>query len=87
MRGNISAKFHVKNGVKNGKFHANFTLLGSSADAINSRKPVRNYTWNEYYTKERQSHDSNRNATNAGSARTKFCVSGGRYDRQGTLVI
>ena len=28
----ISPKFHVKNGVKNRKFHANFTLLGRSAD-------------------------------------------------------
>ena len=27
----ISPKFHVKNGVKNGKFHANFTLPGRSA--------------------------------------------------------
>ena len=27
-----------------------------------------------YYTNERQSRDSNRNATNAGSTRTKFCV-------------
>ena len=42
---------------------------------------------NEYYTNERQSHDSNRNATNAGSTRTKFCVFRGRYDRQRTLVI
>ena len=25
-------KFHVKNGVKNGKFHANFTLPGRSAE-------------------------------------------------------
>ena len=32
MRRKISPKFHVKNGVKNGKFHANFTLLGRSAE-------------------------------------------------------
>ena len=32
MRRKISPKFHVKNGVKNGKFHAHFTLLGRSAD-------------------------------------------------------
>ena len=32
MRRKISPKFHVKNGVKNGKCHANFTLLGRSAD-------------------------------------------------------
>ena len=30
----ISPKFHVKNGVKNGKFHANFTLPGCSADKL-----------------------------------------------------
>ena len=34
----------------------------------------RNSTWNEYYTNERQSRDSNRCATNAGSMRTNFCV-------------
>ena len=28
----ISPKFHAKNGAKKGKFHANFTLLGSGAD-------------------------------------------------------
>ena len=54
---------------------------------INSRKPFRSSTWNEYYTKERQSRDSNRSATNAGSTRTKFCVFRGRYDCQRTLVI
>ena len=32
MRRKISPKFHVKNGVKNGKFHANFTLPGCSAE-------------------------------------------------------
>ena len=32
MRQRISPKFHVKNGVENGKFHANFTLLGRSAE-------------------------------------------------------
>ena len=32
MRRKISPKFHVKSGVKNGKFHANFTLLGRSAE-------------------------------------------------------
>ena len=44
------------------------------ANAVNSRKPFRMSTWNEYYTNERQSRDSNRSATNAGSTRTKFCV-------------
>ena len=34
MRRKISPKFHVKNGVKNGTFHANFTLLERSADFI-----------------------------------------------------
>ena len=34
MRRKISPKFHVKNGVKNGKFHVNFTLLGRSAEAF-----------------------------------------------------
>ena len=32
VRRKISPKFHVKNGVKIGKFHASFTLLGRSAD-------------------------------------------------------
>ena len=32
VRGIISPKFHVENGVKNGKFHASFTLLGRSAE-------------------------------------------------------
>ena len=32
MRRKFSPKFHVKNGVKNRKFHANFTLPGRSAD-------------------------------------------------------
>ena len=32
VRRKISPKFHVKNGAKNGKFHANFTLLVRSAD-------------------------------------------------------
>ena len=27
-------KFHFKNGVKNRKFHANFTLLGRSAEVM-----------------------------------------------------
>ena len=34
VRWKISPKFHVKNGVKNGKFHANFTLLGRSAETV-----------------------------------------------------
>ena len=38
MRVKISPKFHVKNGVKNGKFHATFTLLGRSADAVDGRE-------------------------------------------------
>ena len=37
MRRKISQKFHVKNGAKTGKFHANFTLLGRSAEVL---------TWN-----------------------------------------
>ena len=56
-------------------------------NAINTRKPFRNLTWNEYYTNERQSRDSNRSATNAGSTRTQFRVFRMRYDRQRTLVI
>ena len=43
--------------------------------------------WNKYYTNERQSRDSNRSATNAGSTRTEFCAFGVKYDRQRTLVI
>ena len=34
-----SPKFHVKNGVKNGKFHANFTLLGRSAEGLGRKAP------------------------------------------------
>ena len=34
MRQKISPKFHVKNGVKNGIFHANFTLPGRSAESL-----------------------------------------------------
>ena len=44
MRRKISPKFHVKNGVKNGQFHANFTLLGRSADdslkVVSNRRPM-----------------------------------------------
>ena len=36
MRRKMSPKFHVKNGAKNGKFHAKFTLLGRSADRTSS---------------------------------------------------
>ena len=53
---------------------------------VNSRRPFRRFTWNEYYTND-QSRDSNRNVMNAGSTRTKYCVFRGRYDRQRTLVI
>ena len=58
-----------------------------SANAINSRKPFRSCTWNECYMNERQSRDSNRSTTNAGSMTTNFSVWGGEYDRQRTLVI
>ena len=34
VRRKISPKFHVKNGVENGKFHANFTLLRPSAEEL-----------------------------------------------------
>ena len=37
VRRKISPKFHVKKGVKNGKFHANFTLLGCSAENPSAR--------------------------------------------------
>ena len=40
VRRKISPKFHVKNGVKNGKFHADFTLLGHSAEISTSRYSV-----------------------------------------------
>ena len=45
-----------------------------SANAVNSRKPFCNSMWNEDYTNERQSRDSKRGTTNAGSVRTSFCV-------------
>ena len=47
MRGKISPTFHVKNGVKNGKFHANFTLLGRSAEINYSVRYVINF---EHYS-------------------------------------
>ena len=54
-----------------------------SVNALNSRRPFRSPTWNECYTNERQSHNSNRGKTSAGSMRTHFfCVFSGRYDRQ-----
>ena len=40
-RENFTSKFHVKNGVQNGKFHANFTLLGGGADSFLSSTPPR----------------------------------------------
>ena len=78
-----------------------FVMWRASLDGPNRQSPIasvqrtrstlashsRNSMWNEYYTNERQSRDSNRNATNAGSTRTNFCVFRGRYDRQRTLVI
>ena len=57
------------------------------SERLNSRMPFRRSTWNEYYTNGRQSRDSNHNATNAGSTRTKFYVFRVRYDRQLTLAI
>ena len=54
---------------------------------VNSHKPFCSSTWDKYYTNERQSRDSNRSATNAGSTSTKFCVFRGQYDRQRTLVF
>ena len=60
VRRKISPKFHVKNGVKNGKFHANFTLLGRSAEvtsgqpdfvrAFGGRKTARNRQGKILYT-------------------------------------
>ena len=41
MQRKISPKFHVKNGVKNGKFHANFTLPGRSAELPSDMKSLR----------------------------------------------
>ena len=32
--GNFQCEIHGKNGVENGKFHANFTLLGRSAEKL-----------------------------------------------------
>ena len=56
-------------------FRTLFRLFrGSGPEGHNSCMPFRRFTWNEYYTNERQSRDSNRSATNAGSTRTKFCV-------------
>ena len=36
LKRKISPKFHAKNGVKNGQFHADFTLLGRGAEKIRS---------------------------------------------------
>ena len=38
------------------------------------------FTWNEYHTNDRQSRKLSPSATNAGSARTNFCVLRERYD-------
>ena len=46
-------------------------------NAAKSRRPFRISTSNECYTSQRQSRDSNRNATNARSMRTDFSVLGG----------
>ena len=46
VRRKISPKFHVKIGVKNGKFHANFTLQTCSADR-NRRHNLGTETWTE----------------------------------------
>ena len=45
-----------------------------SATAVNSRRPFRNSTWSECCTNERQLHNLNRGAMNAGSLRTNLCV-------------
>ena len=44
VRGKIAPKFHVKKGVKNGKFHANFTLLGRSAEKRLLQKSEGNFS-------------------------------------------
>ena len=62
-------------------------FVSCSAKAVKSCKPFRCSTWSKCYTNERQSCDSNRSATNAGSVRTSFFALGRRYDRQRTLVI
>ena len=46
----------------------------ASVNAVNSRKPFHNSTWNECCTNEVQSRASNRSTTHAGSMRTNFCV-------------
>ena len=43
-RRKISPKFHIKNGVKNGKFHANFTLPGRSAESLEGVLFLQEYT-------------------------------------------
>ena len=45
-----------------------------SANAVNSRRPFRNSTWNGCSTNERQSRDPNRGTMNAGSMRTSLRV-------------
>ena len=70
-----------------------FLVIGSAGEpqtprsAALLRTAAWSCTWNEYYTNERQSRDSNRSAANAGPMRTKSCVLGGRYELQRTLAI
>ena len=55
---------------------------------FNSRRPFCRSTWNEHYTNERQSHDSNRSATNAGVYEDQNSVFlGGDMTAKRTLVI
>ena len=49
VRTKISPEIHAKNGVKNGRFHANFTLLGRGADKIRTCKNSRiNRVWRTF---------------------------------------
>ena len=57
-------------------------IARSPIATLNAVNSFRRSTWNEYYTNEHQSRDSNRSAMNAGSTRTKFCVFSGRYDSE-----
>ena len=58
MRPKISPKFHVKNDVKNGKLHANFTLLGRSAEKKEKEKAKK-------IERERESETARRKAQRA----------------------
>ena len=84
MRRKISPKFHVKNGVKNGKFHANFTLLGRSAEIVKPKGPrhTKNSTRSEFTIR---SEFTTRSVSEMASAKMASAI-GVRIDDVGSIL-